>query len=191
MITNAAEFKDIAEFIATVATQMGVKRDQYDLACMLEIPAACKDFTIQEIIESQAPYPVHFSFGTNDLTAGESSLGRTSAKYITTQVARGVFSDDYAQKLTPAVEHDIAVVSGVVKSANTDRPEEEQIHLGICGSHGSYHPNLPFLQKNLDYIAVTPPELTAASVAAAQNQILLNQARDRAIWAVNVGSYTQ
>ncbi len=135
---------------------------EYEVGTMIEIPRAC--LTADDIAK-EADF---FCFGTNDLTQMTYGFSRDDAgKFLNAYYDAKIFENDPFAKL------DQTGVGKLMEMAiKLGKPENEHLHVGICGEHGGDPTSVEFCHKiGLDYVSCSPFRVPIARLAAAQAAI--------------------
>ncbi|MBE6896877.1 MAG: pyruvate, phosphate dikinase [Ruminococcaceae bacterium] len=135
---------------------------KYEVGTMIEIPRAC--LTADEVAKNAD----FFCFGTNDLTQMTYGFSRDDAgKFLNAYYDAKIFENDPFAKL------DQNGVGKLMEMAiKLGRPENEHLHIGICGEHGGDPASVEFCHKiGLDYVSCSPFRVPIARLAAAQAAI--------------------
>ena len=159
LIATKAEMELLSAMVERVATQCGLKRDEYMVGTMIELPrAALAAGSIAERAE-------FFSFGTNDLTQTTFGISRDDAgSFLPVYQQSGLLPAD------PFASIDTEGVGELVKTAaERGRKTRSNIKLGICGEHGGDPASIAFFETvGLDYVSCSPYRVPIARLAAAQ-----------------------
>ncbi|OFZ37138.1 MAG: hypothetical protein A2070_01490 [Bdellovibrionales bacterium GWC1_52_8] len=156
--------KDEAEKVLAEFASQGVKRFQYMLGTMIELPRAA--LTAAEIAGCE--YGEFFSFGTNDLTQTTYGLSRDDS---------GMFLKDYLDakiyERDPFATLDQVGVGRLMKLAIEEgKSVRPDLKVGICGEHGGEPTSVEFCHRaGLDYVSCSPFRVPIARLAAAQAAI--------------------
>ena len=129
---------------------------------MIEIPRAA--LTADDIAK-EADF---FCFGTNDLTQMTYGFSRDDAgKFLNAYYDAKIFESDPFAKL------DQTGVGKLMKMAiELGRPNNANMHVGICGEHGGDPSSVEFCHEiGLDYVSCSPFRVPIARLAAAQAAI--------------------
>ncbi|HET6442175.1 MAG TPA: pyruvate, phosphate dikinase [Phycisphaerae bacterium] len=149
----------IARVKAEVAGKFGLKRLDFLVGTMIEIPRAA--LTAGEMAEAAE----FFSFGTNDLTQMTFGFSRDDI---------GAFMPDYLKKeILPADPFQTIDQEGIgelirigIERGRATRPK---LKIGICGEHGGDPASIHFCHKaGMDYVSCSPFRVPIARLAAAQ-----------------------
>ncbi len=135
---------------------------EYEVGTMIEIPRAC--LTADEIAQNAD----FFCFGTNDLTQMTYGFSRDDAgKFLDAYYDTKIFENDPFAKL------DQVGVGKLMKMAiSLGKPENKNLHVGICGEHGGDPTSVEFCHEiGLDYVSCSPFRVPIARLAAAQANI--------------------
>lgn len=162
LIATKAEMDLLSAMVARVATACGLKRDEYLVGTMIELPrAALAAGSIAETAE-------FFSFGTNDLTQTTFGISRDDAgSFLPVYQQTGLLPTD------PFASIDTEGVGELVKiAAERGRKVRAGLKLGICGEHGGDPASIAFFETvGLDYVSCSPYRVPIARLAAAQAAI--------------------
>ncbi len=166
LIGTVKELENQAEIIHRVAEEVkkeyGLKKLDYMVGTMIEIPRAC--LTSAEI----AKVADFYSFGTNDLTQMTFGFSRDDV---------GGFLPDYIErKILPGDPFQSLDQTGVgrlvemgVKDGRAVKPE---LKIGICGEHGGDPESVKFCHRTgLNYVSCSPFRVPIARFSAAQAAI--------------------
>ena len=135
---------------------------KYEVGTMIEIPRAA--LTADEIAK-EADF---FCFGTNDLTQMTFGFSRDDAgKFLNAYYDAKILENDPFAKL------DQVGVGKLMKMAiQLGKPENPNLHIGICGEHGGDPSSVEFCHAiGLDYVSCSPFRVPIARLAAAQAEI--------------------
>ncbi len=144
---------------AEVAKEKKIKKFDYMVGTMIEIPRAC---VVADEIAKSAEF---FSFGTNDLTQTTLGMSRDDS---------GSFLPHYAEleilPVNPFASIDQSGVGELMKLAvEKGRQTRPDIKLGICGEHGGEPASVKFCHRlGLAYVSCSPFRVPIARLAAAQ-----------------------
>ena len=144
---------------AEVAKEKKIKKFDYMVGTMIEIPRAC---VVADEIAKSAEF---FSFGTNDLTQTTLGMSRDDS---------GSFLPHYAElEILPTNPFASIDQSGVGKlmelAVEKGRQTRPDIKLGICGEHGGEPASVKFCHRlGLAYVSCSPFRVPIARLAAAQ-----------------------
>ena len=154
--------KDIVVAVADEEIKAANAKLEYKVGTMIEIPRAA--LTADEIAK-QADF---FCFGTNDLTQMTFGFSRDdSGKFLSAYYKEKIFEQD------PFARLDQNGVGSLMKLAiKLGKPENKNLHFGICGEHGGDPSSIEFCnQIGLDYVSCSPFRVPIARLAAAQAAI--------------------
>ncbi len=144
---------------AEVAKEKGIRKFDYLVGTMIEIPRAC---VVADEIAKSAEF---FSFGTNDLTQTTLGMSRDDS---------GSFLPHYAESeilpTNPFAAIDQTGVGELMRLAvEKGRQTRPDIKLGICGEHGGEPQSVKFCHRlGLAYVSCSPFRVPIARLAAAQ-----------------------
>ena len=154
--------KDIVVKVADEEIKNANAKLEYKVGTMIEIPRAA--LTADEIAK-QADF---FCFGTNDLTQMTFGFSRDdSGKFLSAYYKEKIFEQD------PFARLDQTGVGSLMKTAiKLGKPENKNLHFGICGEHGGDPSSIEFCNAiGLDYVSCSPFRVPIARLAAAQAAI--------------------
>ena len=154
--------KDIVVKVADEEIKAANAKLEYKVGTMIEIPRAA--LTADEIAK-QADF---FCFGTNDLTQMTFGFSRDdSGKFLSAYYKEKIFEQD------PFARLDQTGVGSLMKLAIAKgKPENKNLHFGICGEHGGDPSSIEFCNAiGLDYVSCSPFRVPIARLAAAQAAI--------------------
>ena len=159
--------KDIVVAVADEEIKAANAKLEYKVGTMIEIPRAA--LTADELAK-QADF---FCFGTNDLTQMTFGFSRDdSGKFLSAYYKEKIFEQD------PFARLDQTGVGKLMEMAITlGKPENKNLHFGICGEHGGDPSSIEFCNAiGLDYVSCSPFRVPIARLAAAQAAIKEKQA---------------
>ena len=168
LVGEIKEFKFVKKFVVETADAeiAAAGADlEYEVGTMIEIPRAA--LTADEIAK-EADF---FCFGTNDLTQMTYGFSRDDAgKFL------GSYYDAKILENDPFAKLDQIGVGKLMKMAiSLGRPENPNLHVGICGEHGGDPTSVEFCNEiGLDYVSCSPFRVPIARLAAAQAAIKKN-----------------
>ena len=154
--------KDIVVKVADEEIKVANAKLEYKVGTMIEIPRAA--LTADEIAK-QADF---FCFGTNDLTQMTFGFSRDdSGKFLSAYYKEKIFEQD------PFARLDQTGVGKLMEMAiKLGKPENKNLHFGICGEHGGDPSSIEFCNAiGLDYVSCSPFRVPIARLAAAQAAI--------------------
>jgi pyruvate,orthophosphate dikinase len=141
-----------------VIKQTGIKKIDYKIGTMIEIPRAC-------IVANKLSQTMEFfSFGTNDLTQMGFGFSRDDS---------GVFLKEYVEKkilpTDPFQTIDQEGVGELIKMAvSRGRSTKENLKVGICGEQGGDPASVEFCHSvGLNYVSCSPFRVPIAILASA------------------------
>lgn len=141
-----------------VIKQTGIKKIDYKIGTMIEIPRAC-------IVANKLSQTMEFfSFGTNDLTQMGFGFSRDDS---------GVFLKEYVEKkILPADPFQTIDQEGIgelIKMAvSRGRSTKENLKVGICGEQGGDPASVEFCHSvGLNYVSCSPFRVPIAILASA------------------------
>jgi pyruvate, orthophosphate dikinase len=158
----ADQFEIIKTVYAEVLKKFGIKKINYLVGTMIEIPRAA--ITADKIAE----YAQFFSFGTNDMTQMTFGFSRDDI---------GGFLPDYIKKkILPVDPFQVIDREGVgqlmkigVEKGRKVRPD---LKIGICGEHGGEPNSVYFCHDlGLNYVSCSPFRVPIARLAAARANV--------------------
>lgn len=148
----------------------------YKFGTMIEVPRAC--MTANEI----AVNAQFFSFGTNDLTQMTFGFSRDDAegKFLQNYLT-GIEVNGGKTKILTDNPFEVLDRTGVGKlmkiAIELGLQTQPDLKLGICGEHGGEPSSIQFAdQLGLDYVSCSPFRIPVARLAAAQSQLLVEEA---------------
>jgi len=162
---DAKELKFVKDIVVKVADEEIKNANaklEYKVGTMIEIPRAA--LTADEIAK-QADF---FCFGTNDLTQMTFGFSRDdSGKFLSAYYKEKIFEQD------PFARLDQTGVGKLMEMAiKLGKPENKNLHFGICGEHGGDPSSIEFCNSiGLDYVSCSPFRVPIARLAAAQAAI--------------------
>ncbi len=165
LVCEVKELKFVKKVVVDAADEEISKADidlEYEVGTMIEIPRAA--LTADEIAK-EADF---FCFGTNDLTQMTFGFSRDDAgKFLNAYYDAKILENDPFAKL------DQTGVGKLMETAvKLGKPENPNLHIGICGEHGGDPSSVEFCHKiGLDYVSCSPYRVPIARLAAAQAAI--------------------
>jgi len=165
LVGDVKELVMIKKIIEKAAEELNVKRDEYKIGTMIEVPRAA--LTSDEIAR-EADF---FSFGTNDLTQLTCGFSRDDAgKFLPLYVEKGIYEKDPFQSI------DKKGVGAIMKiCVEKARNVKQNIEIGICGEHGGDPDSIEFCHKiGLNSISCSPYRVPVAIISAAQASLRHN-----------------
>ena len=165
LICEVKEFKFVKNIVTTTAEEEMKKAGmeiEYEVGTMIEIPRAA--LTADEIAK-EADF---FCFGTNDLTQMTFGFSRDdSEKFLDS------YYEDNILEADPFIKLDKKGVGKLMNMAvQLGRPENKDLHVGICGEHGGDPASVYFCNSiGLDYVSCSPFRIPVARLAAAKAAI--------------------
>ena len=165
LVGDVKELKFVKAVVVATADEEIAKAGvelKYEVGTMIEIPRAC--LTADEIAKNAD----FFCFGTNDLTQMTYGFSRDDAgKFLDAYYDKKIFENDPFAKL------DQTGVGKLMNMAITlGRPENKNLHIGICGEHGGDPTSVEFCHTlGLDYVSCSPFRVPIARLSAAQAAI--------------------
>jgi len=165
LVGDVKELVMIKKIIEKAAEELNVKRDEYKIGTMIEVPRAA--LTSDEIAR-EADF---FSFGTNDLTQLTCGFSRDDAgKFLPLYVEKGIYEKDPFQSIDKKGVGTIMKIC-VEKARNV----KQNIEIGICGEHGGDPDSIEFCHKiGLNSISCSPYRVPVAIISAAQASLRHN-----------------
>ncbi|MCQ2396284.1 MAG: pyruvate, phosphate dikinase [Lentisphaeria bacterium] len=155
-----AYVRDIVVHVhAEVARRYALKKFEYKLGTMIEIPRAAL------MADKLAKIAEFFSFGTNDLTQmtfgfSRDDIGSFMPEYLNNRI---IIADPFQTIDTDGVGSLIKIAAEKGKSVR------DNIKLGICGEQGGDPASVEFCYNaGLTYVSCSPFRVPVARVAAAQ-----------------------
>jgi pyruvate,orthophosphate dikinase len=147
-----------------VIQKLKLKKIDYRLGTMIEIPRACL------VADKMARVAEFFSFGTNDLTQMGFGFSRDDiGGFLGEYLDKKILKDDPFRTL----DQDgigILIETGINKGRSINR----NLKVGICGEHGGDPASIDFCNRQgMDYVSCSPYRLPVARLAAAQSEIML------------------
>ena len=120
-----------------VMTKLKLKKLDYRLGTMIEIPRACL------LADKMAQVAEFFSFGTNDLTQMGFGFSRDDiGSFIGEYLEKKILKDDPFQKLDQDGIGQLIEI-GIAKGRSTNK----NLKVGICGEHGGDPDSIDFCQQ--------------------------------------------
>ena len=165
LVGEKKELDYVADIIRKTADEVIAEKGvalTYHIGTMIEIPRGA--LNAGELAETAE----FFSFGTNDLTQMTFGFSRDDAgKFLNDYYSKHIYEND------PFAHIDVNGVGKLVKhAAEAGRTTRKDIHLGVCGEHGSDPQSIEFFQSvGLDYVSCSPYRVPLARLAAAQAAI--------------------
>ena len=165
LVGEVKELKYVKKFVTDTADAVIKEAGsdlKYEVGTMIEIPRAA--LTADDIAK-EADF---FCFGTNDLTQMTYGFSRDDAgKFLNAYYDAKIFESDPFAKL------DQTGVGKLMKMAiELGRPQNPNMHVGICGEHGGDPSSVEFCHEiGLDYVSCSPFRVPIARLAAAQAAI--------------------
>ncbi len=165
LVGEVKELKYVKKFVTDTADAVIKEAGsdlKYEVGTMIEIPRAA--LTADDIAK-EADF---FCFGTNDLTQMTYGFSRDDAgKFLNAYYDAKIFESDPFAKL------DQTGVGKLMKMAiELGRPNNPNMHVGICGEHGGDPSSVEFCHEiGLDYVSCSPFRVPIARLAAAQAAI--------------------
>ena len=156
------QFEIIKRVYAEVLEKFGLKKINYMVGTMIEIPRAA--ITADKI----AKYAEFFSFGTNDMTQMTFGFSRDDI---------GGFLPDYLRKkilpVDPFQEIDRSGVGLLMELAvDKGRKVRPDLKIGICGEHGGDPRSVYYCHDiGLNYVSCSPFRVPIARLAAARANV--------------------
>lgn len=145
-----------------VVKKTGVKKIEYKIGTMIEIPRACL------IANKLAQTMEFFSFGTNDLTQMGFGYSRDDS---------GVFLKEYVEKkILPSDPFQTIDQEGIGEfikmTVSRGRSVRKDLKIGICGEQGGDPASVEFCHNaGLNYVSCSPFRVPIAILASAQAQV--------------------
>ncbi len=145
--------------IAEVLARAGIKKMEYRIGTMIEIPRAA---LVADQLGAEADF---FSFGTNDLTQMTFGYSRDdSGVFLPAYVDQKILTDDPFQVLDQT-----GVGQLVELGVSLGRSANPRLKVGICGEHGGEPNSVKFCHRiGLNYVSCSPYRVPIARLAAAQ-----------------------
>ena len=165
LVGEVKELKYVKKFVTDTADAVIKEAGsdlKYEVGTMIEIPRAA--LTADDIAKEADL----FCFGTNDLTQMTYGFSRDDAgKFLNAYYDAKIFESDPFAKL------DQTGVGKLMKMAiELGRPNNANMHVGICGEHGGDPSSVEFCHEiGLDYVSCSPFRVPIARLAAAQAAI--------------------
>ncbi len=145
-----------------VVKKTGVKKIEYKIGTMIEIPRAC--LVANKLAETME----FFSFGTNDLTQMGFGYSRDDS---------GVFLKEYVEKkILPSDPFQTIDQEGIGEfikmTVSRGRSVRKDLKIGICGEQGGDPASVEFCHNaGLNYVSCSPFRVPIAILASAQAQV--------------------
>jgi len=166
VVSHEKEVEFIIPIIKSVYDEVikktGVKKIDYAIGTMIEVPRACL------IADKLAQTMEFFSFGTNDLTQMGFGYSRDDS---------GVFLKEYVEKkILPADPFQTIDQEGIGEfieiTVERGRKVRKNLKIGICGEQGGEPASVEFCHKaGLNYVSCSPFRVPIAILSAAQAQV--------------------
>lgn len=163
VVCTVKEFRDQAQIVREVAVEVaakfGLKKLNYMLGTMIEIPRAA---LTAGVIAKEAEF---FSFGTNDLTQMTFGFSRDDiGAFLPDYLAKNILPEDPFQSID--VEGVGELIQLGIERGRKSRPE---LKVGICGEHGGEPASVEFCHRaGMNYVSCSPYRVPIARLAAAQ-----------------------
>jgi pyruvate,orthophosphate dikinase len=171
VVAAGAELNDQVALIkkvhAEVAKALGVKKIDFMIGTMIEIPrAALTANKIAEVAE-------FFSFGTNDLTQMGFGFSRDDiGGFVPDYLEKGILPADPFQTLDQEGIGQLVQI-GIERGRST----KPNLKVGICGEHGGDPASVEFCFKvGMNYVSCSPFRVPIAILAAAQAKVKADKA---------------
>ena len=166
VVSHEKEVEFIIPIIKSVYDEVikktGVKKIDYAIGTMIEVPRACL------IADKLAQTMEFFSFGTNDLTQMGFGYSRDDS---------GVFLKEYVEKkILPADPFQTIDQEGIGEfieiTVERGRKVRKNLKIGICGEQGGEPASVEFCHKaGLNYVSCSPFRVPIAILSSAQAQV--------------------
>lgn len=172
LVGSATEFTHQARLIRAAMEEVfvekgGVKRVNYKLGTMIEVPRAA--LTATELAEAGAEF---FSYGTNDLTQMTFGFSRDDVGgFLPTFLKQGLLEVDPFETIDANGVGQLINISAAAARSVAQRAKQP-FKAGVCGEHGGDPRSVRFFVKaGLDYVSCSPFRVPVARLAAAQSVI--------------------
>jgi pyruvate,orthophosphate dikinase len=164
-VNELCEQKKIIDIVyKEVIQKLKLKKIDYRLGTMIEIPRACL------VADNMASVAEFFSFGTNDLTQMGFGFSRDDiGGFLGEYLDKKILKDDPFRTLDQE-GIGLLIETGIKKGRSINK----NLKVGICGEHGGDPASIDFCnRKGMDYVSCSPYRLPVARLAAAQSEISL------------------
>jgi pyruvate,orthophosphate dikinase len=164
-VNELCEQKKIIDIVyKEVIQKLKLKKIDYRLGTMIEIPRACL------VADNMASVAEFFSFGTNDLTQMGFGFSRDDiGGFLGEYLDKKILKDDPFRTLDQE-GIGLLIETGIKKGRSINK----NLKVGICGEHGGNPASIDFCnRKGMDYVSCSPYRLPVARLAAAQSEISL------------------
>ncbi len=172
-VNELYEQKKIIDIVyKEVIKKLKLKKIDYRLGTMIEIPRACL------VADKMARVAEFFSFGTNDLTQMGFGFSRDDiGGFLGEYLEKKILKDDPFRTLDQE-GIGLLIETGISKGRSINR----NLKVGICGEHGGDPASIDFCNRaGMDYVSCSPYRLPVARLAAAQSEINLKSAKGSAV----------
>lgn len=172
-VNELYEQKKIIDIVyKEVIKKLKLKKIDYRLGTMIEIPRACL------VADKMARVAEFFSFGTNDLTQMGFGFSRDDiGGFLGEYLEKKILKDDPFRTLDQE-GIGLLIETGISKGRSINR----DLKVGICGEHGGDPASIDFCNRaGMDYVSCSPYRLPVARLAAAQSEINLKTAKGSAV----------
>ena len=147
---------------AEVKAKYGLKKFDYLVGTMIEIPRACL------VAHKMAETAEFFSFGTNDLTQMSFGFSRDDiGSFLPDYLKKKLLPEDPFQSLDQ-----VGVGQLIRMGIERGRSTRSKLKVGICGEHGGDYESVKFCHRvGMDYVSCSPFRVPIARLAAAHAAI--------------------
>jgi pyruvate,orthophosphate dikinase len=154
--------KIIDRIAAEVKAKYGLKKFDYMVGTMIEIPRACL------VANKMAETAEFFSFGTNDLTQMSFGFSRDDiGSFLPDYLKKKVLPEDPFQSLDQGGVGQL-IQMGIERGRST----RNKLKIGICGEHGGDYESVKFCHRvGMNYVSCSPFRVPIARLAAAHAAI--------------------
>ncbi|MGC9069765.1 MAG: pyruvate, phosphate dikinase [Elusimicrobiales bacterium] len=153
-----------------VIKKHGIKKIDYKVGTMIEIPRACL------VADKLARTMEFFSFGTNDLTQMGFGFSRDdSGVFIKDYIEKKILSEDPFQTIEQEGIGELIRIT-----VERGKKVNKNLKIGICGEQGGDPKSVEFCHNvGLDYVSCSPFRVPIAILAAAQASVKSNKSKKK------------